>query len=118
MRSLILNYHTSTGKECRLVFWHNSDIPALLKEGKCIQDHLQSSIQLILNLNTLFEFLISHQISAVLKLLTEDTKGSILSLDSQIPCGLDRSGGTLLKSVWDILAEKHPLGCVASADTV
>ena len=30
--------------ERRLLLWHNGDIPALLNEGKCIQDHLQSAI--------------------------------------------------------------------------
>ena len=31
--------------ERHLLLWHNGDIPALLNEGKCIQDHLQSAIQ-------------------------------------------------------------------------
>ena len=30
--------------ECRLELWHCGDIDALVKEGKCIQDHLQSTI--------------------------------------------------------------------------
>ena len=46
--------------------------------------------------------------SAALKLLSEDTKGSVLLLDSQI---LDNNGGTLLKSVQDILAQKQGGSC-------
>ena len=30
--------------ECRLELWHRCDIDVLVKEGKCIQDHLQSTI--------------------------------------------------------------------------
>ena len=41
-----------------------------------------------------------------------------MSLDSQIPCGVDSSDGTLSKSVRDVLAEKHPPGRVAAADTL
>ena len=59
----------------------------------------------------------SGKVSAALKLLSEDTKGGVLSLDSQISCGVDSSGGTLSKSVRDVLAEKHPPGRVAAADT-
>ena len=51
----------------------------------------------------------SGKVSTALKLLSEDTKGGVLSLESQIP------GGTLSKSVRDILAEKHR---VAAADTL
>ena len=36
---------------------------------------------------------------AALKILSEDTKGGVLSLDSQIPSGLDDNGDHLFKSV-------------------
>ena len=35
--------------ECHLDLWHHGDITALVKEAKCIQDHLQSTIQSGLN---------------------------------------------------------------------
>ena len=90
----------------RLVLWRNGDIPALLNEGKCIQDHLQSTIQSGTrprNHAGVFDRLMSlGKVSAALKILCKDTKGGILSLDSKILCGLDNNGGSLFKLVRDI----------------
>ena len=95
-----LKEHVACLGRC-LVLWHNGDISALLKEGKCIQDHLQSTIQSgskPKNIAQIFDCLMSSgKVSAALKLLSEDTKGGVLSLDSQIPCRVDSSGGTLSK---------------------
>ena len=54
------------------------------------------------------------KVSAALKLIAEDSRGGVLSLDSQVPC----TGGTTSKSVRDILAEKHPPGRMAVTDTL
>ena len=48
------------------------------------------------------------KVSAALKILSEDTKGGVLSLDSQIPSGLDDNGDPLFKSVQDVLAQNIP----------
>ena len=48
------------------------------------------------------------KISAAVKLLSADARGGVLSLDSQIPCGLDEAGCPLTQSVKDILIDKHP----------
>ena len=108
--------------ERRLLLWHNGDIPALLNEGKCIQDHFQSAIQSGTkprNNARVFDRLMSlGKVSTALKILSEDTKGGVLSLDSQIPSGLDDNGDPLFKSVRDILAQKHPRGQVAAADAL
>ena len=48
------------------------------------------------------------KISAAVKLLSADARGGVLSLDSQIPCGLDEAGYPLTQSVKDILIDKHP----------
>ena len=48
-----------------------------------------------------------------LRLLTEDSKGGVLSLDSSIPSGTDSSGHQLFRSVKDIY-EKHPRGRAAA----
>ena len=92
--------------EHRLVLWHNGDIPALLKEGKCIQDHPQSTIQSgfkARNVTRTFNCLMS--LGKVSELIAEDFKCGVLSLDSQISC----NGGTIPKSVRDILAKKHSI---------
>ena len=108
--------------ERRLLLWHNGDIPALLNEGKCIQDHLQSAIQSGTkprNNVRVFDHLMSlGKVSAALKILSEDTKRGVLSLDSQIPSGLDDNGDPLFKPVRDILAQKHPQGQVAAANAL
>ena len=54
------------------------------------------------------------KVSAALKFIAEDSRGGVLSLDSQVPC----NGGTTSKSVRDILAEKHPPGRMAATDTL
>ena len=86
----------------------------ILNEGKCIQDLLQSAIQpgtRPRNNVRVFDRLMSlGKVSAALKILSEDTKGGVLSLYSQIPSGLDDNGDPLFKSVRDILAQKHPQG--------
>ena len=68
--------------ECHLLLWHNGDIPALLNEGKCIQDHLQSAIQSGTkprNNVRVFDRLMSlGKVSAALKILSEDTKRGVL----------------------------------------
>ena len=48
------------------------------------------------------------KISVVVKLLSEDARGGVLSLDSQIPCGLNEAGCSLTQSEKDILVDKHP----------
>ena len=55
------------------------------------------------------------KVSASLKLLSDNINGSILLLDSQIPCGPDSNSGTWSHSVKEILIEKHPLGREAAA---
>jgi len=42
-----------------------------------------------------------------LRLLSEDSNGGVLSLDSMIPCGVDSSGNTVHCTARDILLEKH-----------
>ena len=87
--------------ERHLLLWHNGDIPALLNEGKCIRNHLQSAIQSGTkprNNVRVFDHLMSlGKVSAALKILSEDTKGGVLSLDFQIPSGLDDNGDPLFK---------------------
>ena len=84
--------------ERRLVLWHQGDIAALVKEGKCIQDHLHCYIQSEprpRNIARTFDQLMSlGKVSAALKLLSEDAKG-VLPLDSKVPSGLDGDGATL-----------------------
>ena len=94
-----------------------------LRKGNVFRAIYNPPFSLGLNLKILLEFLIASchrvkylQLSSYFQRIA--TKGSILSLDSQIPCGVDSSGGTLSKSVRDVLAEKHPPGRVAAADTL
>ena len=49
------------------------------------------------------------KVSAAVNLLSENSRGGVLSLESQIPCGLDEAGCPLTQSVKDILIDKHPL---------
>ena len=56
------------------------------------------------------------KVSAALKILSEDTKGGVLSLDFQIPCRLDDNGGSLFKSVRPKF--EHLQGQVAAADAL
>ena len=105
--------------ERRLALWRCGDIAALLREGKCVQTHLQNTIRSESrprNVARIFDRLMSvGKVSAALKLLSEDVKGGVLSLDSRIPCG---HGDTLSRSVKDILVEKHPPGQVAVTESL
>ena len=47
------------------------------------------------------------KVSAAVKLLSENSRGGVLSLESQIPCGLDEAGCPLTQSVKDILIDKQ-----------
>ena len=58
------------------------------------------------------------KVSTALKIFSEDTKGGVLSLDSQIHCGQDDNGGSLFKLVRDILVQQHSQGQVAAADAL
>ena len=64
--------------ECCLNLWHHGDIIALVKEGKCIQDHLHSAIQSglkAINVARNFDQLMSlGKVTAALKLLSADVK--------------------------------------------
>ena len=50
------------------------------------------------------------KVNMALRLLTEDSKGGVLLLDSSIPSGTDSSGNLAFCPVRDILFEKHPHG--------
>ena len=104
-----------------LELWHHSDIDALVKEDKCIQDHLQSTIHSgpkSNNVTRKFDQLMTiGKVTAVIKLLSTDGSG-ILPLNSKIPCGQDGDGDTAWKSVRDTLTEKHPSGKAAGSDSL
>jgi len=46
----------------------------------------------------------------VLHLITRDSKGGVLSLDSMIPCGQNSFGQSIFHAAKDVLLEKHPSG--------
>ena len=107
--------------EHRLELWHRGYIDALVKEGKCIQYHLQSTIHSGPQSNNVarkFDQLMTmSKVTTAFKLLSADTKG-ILPLNSKIPCRQDGDGDAAWKSVRDILAEKHPPGRAAVSDSL
>ena len=80
--------------ERRLALWRCGDIASLLKEGKCIQDHLTTSTNKVTRSSTVtrhFDHLMSMgKVSAAVKLLSQSAKGDVLSLDTLVPCGVDR----------------------------
>ena len=73
--------------EHRLDLWYRGDITALVKEGKCIQDHLHSTTQKGPKSNNVarnFDQLMSSgRVTAALKFLSTDARG-ILPLHSKI----------------------------------
>ena len=107
--------------ERRLQLWHCGDIDCLVKEGKCIQDHLQSTIHSgpkSTGVARKFDQLMKlGKVTAALKLLSTDSKG-VLPLYSKILCGQDGAVDAVRKSVRDILAEKHPSGRAAVSDSL
>jgi len=106
--------------ECHLTLWRHGDVASLLTEGKCIQDHLETSIHSKpkpKNIACIFDHHMSEgKVSAALKLLSDNIEGGILSLDSQVPCRLDSNDGTLSKTVKEILVDKYPPGYKAAAE--
>ena len=88
--------------EYRLELWHHGDIDSLVKEGKCIQDHLLSTIHSgpkSTSVARKFDQLMKLcKVTAALQLLSTDAKG-ILPLNSKIPCGQDGEVDTVRKSV-------------------
>ena len=93
--------------ECCLELWHRGDIDSLVKEDKCIQDHLQSTIHSRPKSTSVarkFEQLMKlGKVTVALKLLSTDAKG-VLPLNLKTPCGQD-DVDAVWKSVRDILAE-------------
>ena len=98
----------------RLDLWRKGCFTDLLNECRCIQQHLrnpQSHKSGSHSISRLFDHLMSEgKINMALRLLAEDSKGGVLSLDSSIPCGTDSSGKPAFRPVRDILFEKHPCG--------
>ena len=88
--------------ERRFELWHDGDIDALVKEGKCIQDHLQSTIHSGWKSNNVtrkFDQLITlSKVIAAPKLLSTDVKG-IFPIILRIPCGQGGDGDAVRKSV-------------------
>jgi len=87
---------------------------ALLKEGRCVQDHLKRSLSSNRTHNDnsrLFDHLMSEgEVSMALRLLSNDSRGGVLSFDSMIPSGRNLSGEPIFRSARDILQEKYPMG--------
>ena len=106
----------------RLTLWHNGDIDSLIREGKCIQKHLnssQSSVKKSPSFARKFDQLMSQgKVRPALRLLSNSAQGGVLSLDTLIPCGLDPSGSPLWRSAKDVLLDKHPSGCPATQDSL
>ena len=105
----------------RLEMWSKGSFDALLREGHCIQDHLRrsSSKKKSDDQSRLFDHLMSERkVSMALRLLTKNSKGGVLSLDSTIPCGMDSSGESVLRTARDVLLEKHPIGKPANTTTL
>ena len=105
----------------RLEMWSKGSFDALLREGHCIQDHLRrsSSKKKSNDQSCLFDHLMSEgKVSMALRLLTKNSKGGVLSLDSMIPCGVDSSGEPVLRTARDDLLEKHPIGKPANTTTL
>jgi len=76
----------------RLELWTRGSFDALLTEGCCMQDHLRRSPSSKKpdDQSRLFDHLMSEgKVSMALCLLTNDSKGGVLSLGSMVPCGLD-----------------------------
>jgi len=81
-----------------------------LRKVNVLQDHLQSIIHKsgLCNVACAFDRLMSMgKVSDAVKLLSADAKGGVLSLGSQISCGLDNDG-CVSQSVKDILVYKNP----------
>ena len=61
------------------------------------------------DVSRLFDHLMSEgKVSMAFRLLTGDSKGGVLSLDSTVPSVADSLGNPVFQSVREVLAEKHP----------
>ena len=98
----------------RLDLWSKGCFEELLHEGQCIQDHLKRSIQSdgrCRDRSRLFDHLMSEgKVSMAIRLLSEESKDGVLSLDSLVPCGTDSLGNPIHQTTRDILFKKHPRG--------
>ena len=98
----------------RLDLWRKGCFADLLNECRCIQQHLrnpQSRSSGSHDISRLFDHLMSEgKVNMALRLLAEDSKGGVLSLDSSIHSGTDSLGNPVFRPVRDILSEKHPYG--------
>jgi len=57
-------------------------------------------------------------VSAAVKLLSQSVADSVLLLNSEVPCGVDSSGRPAVKTVMNILSDKHPLAQPASTQSL
>ena len=93
--------------ERRLPLWETAEgIHELLKEGNCIQRHLQTSSRRPQKKNRtkLFtQFMTRGKVKDAIRLLSETQRGGVLKLTDLVNSGSEEE-----KSVLDILHEKHP----------
>ena len=94
--------------ERRLKTWANGDLDELLHEGRTIQRQLSSGPNKSPShdgkvAQRFSKLMTEGKVKAALRLITDQERGGLLPLDS-----VASSDGTTIKTVRDILSEKHP----------
>ena len=97
----------------RLDLWQKGDIESLSQEGRCIQNRLHKTSGSAGDdeaISRIFcKLMMEGKIQGALRYLSRHTTGGVLKLDDLIPVRTT-DGDTCLRSTYDILQEKYPVG--------
>ena len=104
----------------RLDLWHKGELQALLNEGRCIQKHLRIGLRRSDDeaiAKTFRDLVLNGKVRDALHFLSRKTNGGVLQLDELIPDKSDQ-GETVMRTVHDVLKDKHPPGTPPSPYTL
>ena len=111
----------STHLSRRIDLWYKGSLDTLLNVCHCIQEQLKAKSHRSRSQDTsrLFDHLMSEvKVNMALRLLVDESKGGVLSLDASVPSAVTSSGNQSHHSVREILVEKHPQGRPADPDVL
>ena len=104
----------------RLDLWHRGDIQSLLREGRCIQEHLHRSPRPTdseLIAQTFKRLMMQGKTQSALRHLSRKTSGGVLTLEDLVPETTD-SGEQQFRSTLSVLRDKHPTGKPPNEDSL
>ena len=104
----------------RLDLWHKGELHALLTEARCIQKHMGTGSRRMdddVIARTFRDVVLNGKVRDALRFLSRNTSGGVLKLDELIPDKAEE-GETVMRSVREILEDKHPEAAAPTPSTL